>query len=241
LPTWVQGDEVHESQICVVFLEFGVVRRGANAADIPAPAPATAPVYVPPRAAVYNWTGFYVGAMGGYGWSNSQGNDLKGGFAGGTIGYNAQFGNFVVGVEGEGAWADINQSASFLGLVTATDRIQAFGSLTGRAGVALDNVLIYGKGGGAVASNKISVNVLGLAASDTQTHWGYTVGGGVEWGFAPNWSVKGEYLWAHYESQNYFASQFPPGFASGTFDVNTVKLGVNYRFGWNAAPVTARY
>src|ERR1700759_266236 len=109
----------------------------ATAADIPAPAPATAPVYVPPRAAVYNWTGFYVGAMGGYGWSNSQGNDLKGGFAGGTIGGNYQFGNFVVGIEGEGAWADIEQSATgFFGLVTATDRIQAFGSLTGRLGVA---------------------------------------------------------------------------------------------------------
>ncbi len=107
-----------------------------------------------------------------------------------------------------------------MGLVSATDRIQAFGSLTGRLGVAFDNVLIYGKGGGAVASNKISVNVLGLSASDTQTHFGYTVGGGVEWGFVPNWSVKGEYLWAHYESQNYFVSQFPPGFASGSFDVN---------------------
>jgi outer membrane immunogenic protein len=69
-----------------------------------------------------------------------------------------------------------------LGLVSATDRIQAFGSLTGRLGVAFDNVLIYGKGGGAVASNKISVNVLGLSASDTQTHFGYAVGGGVEWG-----------------------------------------------------------
>jgi outer membrane immunogenic protein len=82
-----------------------------------------------------------------------EGNNLKGGFAGGTIGGNAQFQNFVVGIEAEGAWADIEQSASaFFGLLTATDRFQAFGSLTGRLGVALDNVLIYGKGGGAVAS-----------------------------------------------------------------------------------------
>jgi outer membrane immunogenic protein len=223
------------------FLGFMSLAGTANAADIPAPAPATAPVYVPPRAAVYNWTGFYIGAMGGYGWSNNNGNDLKGGFAGGTIGGNVQFQNFVVGVEAEGAWSDINQSASaFFGLVTATDRIQAFGSLTGRLGVALDNVLIYGKGGGAVASNKITIGVLGVTNSDTQTHFGYTLGGGVEWGFAPNLSVKGEYLWTHYESQNYFTNQFPPGFASGTFDVNTVKLGVNYRFGWDA-PVAARY
>lgn len=227
-------------KFALFFLSLVSLAGVANAADIPAPAPARAPVYVPPPAAIYNWSGFYVGAMGGYGWSNSQGNDLKGGFAGGTIGGNAQFGNFVVGIEGEGAWADIEQSASFLGLVTATDRIQAFGSLTGRLGVALDNVLIYGKGGGAIASNKLSASALGVTLSDTQTHLGYTVGGGVEWGFTPNWSVKGEYLWAHYESKNYFASLIPPGLPSGTFDVNTVKLGVNYRFGWNA-PVTARY
>jgi hypothetical protein len=58
---------------------------------------------------------------------------FEGGFAGGTIGGNFRFQNFVVGVEGEGAWSDIGQSASgFFVLVTATDRIQAFGSLTGR-------------------------------------------------------------------------------------------------------------
>jgi outer membrane immunogenic protein len=230
-----------KGRFALVFLSLMSFTGAADAADIPAPVPATAPVYVPPRAAVYNWTGLYVGAMGGYGWSNSQGNDLKGGFAGGTIGGNYQFGNFVVGIEGEGAWADIEQSASgFFGLVTATDRIQAFGSLTGRLGVALDNVLIYGKGGGALANNKLSVSGLGLVASDTQTHLGYTVGGGVEWGITPNWSVKGEYLWAHYESKNYFASLVPPGIPSGTLEVNTVKFGVNYRFGWDA-PVTARY
>ncbi len=101
-------------RFALFFLSLMSFAGSANAADIPAPGPATAPVYVPPRAAVYNWTGFYVGAMGGYGWTNSQGNDLKGGFAGGTIGGNLQFQNFVVGVEAEGAWADIEQSASAL-------------------------------------------------------------------------------------------------------------------------------
>src|ERR1700759_1311213 len=139
-----QGMRSMKVRFALFFLSLMSLAGAASAADIPAPVPAAAPVYVPPRAVVYNWTGFYVGAMGGYGWSSNNGNDLKGGFAGGTIGGNAQFGNFVVGVEAEGAWADINQSASAF-FVTATDRIQAFGSLTGRVGVALDNVLIYGK------------------------------------------------------------------------------------------------
>src|SRR5580704_4070341 len=213
----------------------------AVAADVLPPTPAPPPVYRPPPVApVYNWTGFYIGAMGGYGWSTSQGVDFKGGFAGGTIGGNAQFGNFVVGGEVEGAWADIGQTVGFLGLASATDRIQAFGSATARVGVAVDNLLIYGKGGFAAASNNIKVSVLGVSLSDTETHLGYTAGGGVEYGFTPNWSVKGEYLFAHYGSENYFVGILPPGLPSGSFDVHTVKLGVNYRFGWGG-PVVARY
>jgi outer membrane immunogenic protein len=221
----------------LVFVGFSGL---ANAADIPQAAPVTrAPATIMPGA--YSWAGFYIGVMGGGGWSDSQGVDFKGGFAGGTIGANAQFSNFVLGGELEGAWANIGQTASALfGLVSATDAIQAFGSATVRAGFAVDNVLLYGKGGFAAANNNLTVNVLGLSASDTQTHFGYTAGAGIEYGFTPNWSAKFEYLWAHYESKNYFASLIPPGAPSGAFDVQTFKFGVNYRFGWGG-PVVARY
>jgi outer membrane immunogenic protein len=211
----------------------------ASAADMPQSAPYTpAPVVVSPA---YNWTGFYVGAMGGAGWSTSQGVDFKGGFAGGTIGANAQFSNFVLGAEVEGAWASIGQTSSLLfGLVSATDTIQAFGSATVRAGFAIDNVLIYGKGGFAAARNNLKFTGPGGSLSDTESHLGYTAGGGIEYGFTPNWSAKVEYLWAHYQSANYFASLLPPGVPSGAFDVSTVKFGINYRFGWGG-PVVARY
>src|ERR1700723_3660626 len=118
----------------LAILFFAVFVEGATAADIPQTAPYTrAPVEVLP--ASYNWSGFYVGAMGGAGWSDSQGVDFKGGFAGGTLGGNAQFSNFVLGGEIEGAWSNIGQTASTLfGLVSAADQIQAFGSATVRAG-----------------------------------------------------------------------------------------------------------
>ena len=211
---------------------------GAKAADLPQAAPYTpAPVVVP--SPLYNWAGFYIGAMGGGGWTNGQGANLKGGFGGGTVGGNAQFSNFVIGAELEGAWSGLQASAAF-GPAGATDNFQAFGSATARAGVAINNVLVYGKGGFALASNKVTVSVFGLSVSDTQTHPGYTVGAGLEYGVTPNWSAKVEYLWAHYQSENYFAGLLPPGVASGTFEVQTVKVGVNYRFGWGG-PVVARY
>jgi outer membrane immunogenic protein len=188
----------------------------------------------------YDWSGIYIGAVGGGGWSTSQGVDFKGGFAGGTVGVNAQFSNFVLGGEVEGVWSDIGQTAASFGSVSAKDTIQAFGSAAIRAGVALDNVLFYGKGGFAAASNNLKVSALGASASDTQTHLGFTAGTGVEYGFLPNWSTKVEYLFTHYQSKNYFASLAPPGLASGTFDVHTVKLGVNYRFNWGGT-VTSKY
>lgn len=230
-------------KLVLVILTLAGSISAAVAADVLPPAPAAPPVYSPPPVTpAYNWSGFYVGLMGGYGWSTSQGVDFKGGFAGGTVGANAQFQNIVVGVETEGAWSNIGQSTTgFFGLLTATDRIQAFGSVTGRLGVAADSFLIYGKGGYAFAANNIKIAGPGGFVSDTQIHNGYTVGGGIEYGVTPNVSIKGEYLFAHYLSQNYFASIAPPGAASGTFDVHTVKLGVNYRFGWNNQPVVARY
>jgi len=228
-------------KIKIVMLALVASISAAAAADIPQPGPAAPPAYRPPPISpAYNWTGFYIGAMGGGGWSASQGVDFKGGFAGGTVGANAQFSNFVLGAEIEGAWADIGQTSTLFGLGSATDTVQAFGSATVRAGFAIDNVLIYGKGGFAAASNNIKITVLGASVSDSETHMGYTAGGGLEYGFTPNWSAKVEYLWAHYQSVNYFANILPPGLPSGAFDVNTVKFGVNYRFGWGG-PVVARY
>jgi outer membrane immunogenic protein len=216
----------------------------AGAADMSAAPPA----YKAPVSPAFNWSGFYVGVMGGYGWSDrvtvagiaTNNADLKGGFGGGTVGFNYQApgSTFVVGVEADAAWADIGRSETFLG-VTAKEQIQAFGSVTGRAGVAVNNVFLYGKGGYAWADNKISASALGVTFSETQFHNGWTVGGGAEFAFAGPWSAKAEYMFARYNSATYLAGLAPPGVTLG-MDVHTVKAGVNYRFGWGG-PVVAKY
>jgi outer membrane immunogenic protein len=206
----------------------------ASAADMPGAAPyQKAPIVSP----AYNWSGFYIGAMGGYGWSDRVAvngvaltdADIKGGFGGGTVGFNYQFPGsmFVFGVEADAAWSNIERSETILG-ITAQERFNSFGSVTGRVGVAIDSVLLYGKGGYAWANNEIGASVLGLKASESHFHNGWTAGGGVEWAFSGPWSAKAEYMFARYSEEKYLAALGGVGLGA---DVHTVKAGVNYRFG----------
>ena len=199
----------------------------AAAADVAYPTKTVTPV-----SPAYNWSGFYVGAMAGYGSTSSQ--RVKGEFAGGTVGANWQMSYFVVGVEAEGGWSNIGRP---LGSFNDSFHSNALGSINGRLGVAVDNILFYGKGGFAFLST--TVEVPAFAVSDTKVQTGWDAGAGIEVGFLQNWSVKAEYLYSHYENV-----QLRPGpflINSGDLNVQSGKIGVNYRFGWPSTPVTARY
>ena len=208
------------------------VATAASAADMQA-RPYKAPPPPPMVSPAYNWSGFYIGAMGGYGWDSG---DASGGFGGGTVGYNWQFpgSQFVFGIEVDAAGASIKDSltADIGGGVLATEelKINSFGSVTGRAGFAMDAALLYAKGGFAWANRKdsISVPALGVAISDSQSHTGYTIGGGLEYLFTPNWSAKGEYMFTSLGSKAYNLGG--DVFDSGTVDFHTIKVGVNYHF-----------
>jgi outer membrane immunogenic protein len=192
-----------------------------------------------------NWSGFYIGAMGGYGWSDHVSasvpgvggvtfntDELKGGFGGGTLGYNWQMGSWVLGVEADAAWSDLKYSQSAFG-VTLADKIQSFGSVTGRIGyVPTNSVLVYFKGGYAWADNQISATGLGAPFAESRFHSGWTAGGGLEWMFAPAWSAKAEYMYADFSKERYGAAIVPPGVDLGA-SIHTVKVGVNYHFGWS--------
>jgi len=206
------------------------VASAASAADLRArPYPKAPPAAV---VAAYNWSGFYVGAMGGYGWGDTAG---SGGFGGGTVGYNWQLpgSQFVFGVEVDAAGASIKDSFSVedQGIVAFQDsKINSFGSVTGRAGFAMDAVLLYAKGGFAWGNNKTTLTLteLGISSSDSHTHTGYTLGGGVEYMFAPNWSAKGEYMFTSLGGENY--NLLGESLPSGNIDFHTIKVGVNYHF-----------
>jgi outer membrane immunogenic protein len=182
----------------------------ASAADL-APMPYKAP---PPVAAVYDWSGFYIGGNGGGGWSHNcwdvtsfrapvasfrEGcHDATGGVAGGQLGYRWQRAGWVFGLEGQGDWADLKASnvSLFIPAWTNNSKLEAFGLFTGQIGYAWNNVLWYVKGGAAVTDDKFRGTVTATGAqfdSESDTRWGGTVGTGVEIGFAPNWSVAVEY------------------------------------------------
>ena len=173
-----------------------------------------------PIAIAYDWSGFYLGANGGWGSSRkcwdlradvigpfvpplAEGcHDATGGTVGGQIGYRWQASQWVFGLEGQGNWADFRGSNTSLAFATPLSairnqsKIDAFGLITGQVGYAWNNVLLYVKGGAAVTSDNyrgIEVATGLLVDSANETRWGGAVGAGLEVGFAPNWSVGFEY------------------------------------------------
>ena len=158
----------------------------AVAADLPVKAPA-------PVAVAATWTGFYAGLNAGYGWaslSDPSGTDNLNGFVGGgQAGYNWQFNNIVVGVEGDfqGTAQSLTQTATVGGIAfSGSEKLPWF---------AQGPWLLYGTGGAAWVDGRVSITALGQTFTSETTKTGWTGGGGLEWMFAPQWSLKVEYLY----------------------------------------------
>jgi outer membrane immunogenic protein len=196
----------------------------AFAADLAAKTYTKAPALAP----LPTWAGFYIGGMGGYASQESDG--IKGGFAGGTVGYNWQAANIVYGIEADAAWADINASVSGfipgIGFASASQKIDSTGSVRGRVGYAFNTVLLYGTAGYAWGNNKLSASALGVTVSDEKFLSGWAAGAGVEVMFAPKWSVKAEYLYKSLDGGNAFNGAV----RVGDVNLHSVQVGVNYHF-----------
>jgi len=207
----------------VVALTAAGFGASAQAADIPYGSPRyAAPPYYPnvqPRLADC-WLGPYLGGNIGYAWGSVDNNPAKpSGFVGGVQGgYNWRLNpSWVFGVEG-----DIQ--------VTGADQTFApwkfanpwFGTVRGRIGYTFDNnILFYGTGG--LAFGELRGETYGLSESHTNAGW--TAGVGAEFGFAPGWTAKVEYLYVDLSSTNFTITGVPNGYHFGT-----LRAGINFHF-----------
>jgi len=221
----------------------------ALAADIPARTYSKAPAYTAP-AVVYNWTGFYIGGHvgGAFAGDNSlQSSDAR--FLGGVqAGFDYQFApNWVLGIEGQYSWlSSNNNNVAFNGAGAGfvyNHNQRALGSVTGRLGYTWGPALLYVKGGYAYSSHSETLAFNGAAqafALNGSHHDGYTVGTGLEYMFAQNWSGKVEYQYYDFGKTSFVTPAPLVAFGSTRNDEHTVKAGINYRFNLGG-PVVAKY
>ena len=244
------------------------IAGSATAADMPARMAVKAPIVA---AVPFTWTGCYVGGHAGYGWGRENFNDplnnftlapnndlgisSEGAIVGGQLGCNYQVAsNWVIGVEGMGAWTDIKGSQPdlvFGGKNTLSSKTEALASITGRVGYSFDRVLFYGKGGGAWARDRYQNNFAGIAFfaippnvfTATTDRFGWTLGAGVEWAFADNWSAKVEYNHYDFGTKGLNLTDATGAIIpiNVTQRIDTVTVGINYRFWAPQSAVVARY
>src|SRR5580692_862659 len=213
------GSNMKRFAITALNLFIAFAGTSAFSADMPVKAPPP-----PPRAAT-TWTGFYLGANGGWSGSTSQDSDAfivppqagpnfhqSGGLAGVTYGHNWQFGHsWVLGFEGDFDFADINGSYTnpvFCGTASCFTRLKNFSTDRVRAGVDLNGWLLFATGGLGFGQVNAGLSPCGVVAgtflgtspqSSCNETWraGWVAGAGVEKMIAPHWSAKIEYL--HYD------------------------------------------
>lgn len=215
----------------------------AHAADLIIEQP---PVEVAPAAV--DWSGPYVGLHVGFGkgqignrsevepqlagfatfaiGEDEAGYDLSGWLAGAQVGGYAQFGSFVLGLQGDVSWSDLNGIYSFNGNPGNPDdtaTIDWLASLTARGGVAFDSVLLYGLAGIAMAGG--SSDFFGDVQDLNFT--GFTVGVGAALKLDDNWSVFGEYAYSGFGDIDVTYEEFTSTY---DLDISTFKVGVNYAF-----------
>lgn len=212
----------------------GLVAAPALAADLPEPIPEAPIVEVAPAA--FDWTGFYIGANIGYGFG---GDDVVGVFSDGSFvgdagdleasgilgglqaGYNYQYGNFVIGLEGDIQLSDIGDDVSGNG-VDVESTVSWYGTVRPRIGYAFDRLLVYGTGGVAFGDYEYEGDIEG-----SETFVGWTAGAGLEYAFTDNLTAKFEYQYVNLGDDTFEDAGLS---TKATPDFHAVKLGVNYKF-----------
>jgi outer membrane immunogenic protein len=202
------------------------------------------PTYGP----VFSWTGIYLGAHVGYGWSDadwqfdatpaiSTNHSGTGGLLGGQIGYNIQVRQFVFGAEADlsSAWLD-GSTACPSAAFNCGHSFNWMASVRGRAGVAVNNnrTLLYGTAGVAWAdvdyAAKDAVTGATFGTGFSNTHVGWVAGAGIEHMLTPNLTARVEYLYYGFDSVTAPAGALAGGPASLDLNTQTVRFGLNFKF-----------
>lgn len=190
-----------------------------------------------------DWTGFYVGAQGS--WTSANVTDTydlvtpfnftASGISGGPVaGYNYQSGSMVLGLEGDVSFGNISATALCNGGTVPicagsgtnpTFNLRTTGTVRGRIGYAVDQVLFYGTGGLGIADVSVSDPLQG--GTDGKTHVGFVAGAGAEWMITQGASLRLEYLYSKYPTIDYALVSTPDSIG---FDSHSVRAALNFHF-----------
>jgi outer membrane immunogenic protein len=207
---------------------------------------------LPAAASAQGWNGFYVGATGGYGWGTSSQTGViptptptptpapppilddatfstSGGLIGGGLGWNAQYGAWVFGVEGDYSYAAVSGHSDFCGTIpnSCGTRLESLGTVRGRLGAVVNDWMLYATGGWAFG--EVSGFSSAKSSGDAM-YTGWTVGAGLETRIAPRWTMKLEYLYTDLGDKDLYQAAVPGFPENVAYKVNTVRIGINYSF-----------
>jgi len=204
------------------------------------------PVKVPHIQSVFDWTGFYIGAHAGFGRGASSAvlsdpaitasSGSFGGVIGGVqAGYNVQLSSgIVLGAEADITFPNYLASNSIAALLATprsdvVEQLDYAGSLRGRIGYASGHWLAYATGGLAWAGERfVNTPAIGSEEKELNVRLGWAAGAGVEYAFAPHWSLRLEYLYSRFEQADI---RFPSATQiSSSLDLQSIRVGLNRKF-----------
>jgi high affinity Mn2+ porin len=224
-------------------LALGVLSiDGAAAADIPLKAPRIQQIQ--------DWTGLYFGAHAGFGRGHSNAvlsdpsiattsNAFGGPIGGLQAGYNVQLpSRIVLGFEADVSFPNYIDGNSVIStLATANsyvvEQMDFTGSARGRLGYAAGPWLFYATGGLAFAGERyFNTPSIGNDEKKLAMRLGWAAGGGVEYAFAPHWSLRLEYLYSQFQNAGV---QFDSGAShASTLNFQALRIGLNRKIDWPA-------
>ena len=213
-------------------LGFAALLSGGSsvfAADIDPPPP---PPPLEIRQSTYDWSGVYIGGLIGVGSVDNtyvpigaadpeiSGSGIVGGI---MAGYNYQINEFVLGAEADIMFTGIKNKNSADGVA---QNFSYLSTIRARAGWANDNTLFYATAGVGFIRSKFELTAFN--ESESKTHVGYVVGGGIEHAFTPNLTARAEYLYGSFGKKNYV---YVPGTVrTGVDNLHIARAGFAYKF-----------